>query len=312
MSEPTCFSDPYWLFNTSKDQEIEFAIVFAGISMQEQSLPQCEQLLRDNNISIRSTSSLSNNNSTELRVKISSHKAWDLFQKLLLLTEAKNFDVVVLPVKTRKKKLLICDMDSTIVASETLDDVAAAVGIGEQISEITSRAMRGDLDFRQALNERVSLLSGFSENIFSELAETVQFNSGAETLLKGCKQNKIRMVLVSGGFEPIVKHVASKLCFDRYVCNHLDISDGKLSGKVLEPIVDASTKLNVLMEECQRLAIKPEDVCCIGDGANDLPMLQAAGLGIAYQGKHLLQTSIPYQINSSALDSALLMMGIAG
>ncbi len=311
MSGETHFATPYWLLNEAKDREMDFSVVLAAADLQEISIQNIGKLIGDNDVVINSTLTVKNDKCAEFSIKASSQKSWDLFQKLLAIAENKFFDVTVLPIATRKKKLLVCDMDSTIVASETLDDVAEKIGIGKQVSEITARAMAGDLDFRQALNERVGLLIGLPEEIFSEIVETVQFNPGAETLLRLSKQNKIRTVLVSGGFEPIVNSVANKLGFDRYVCNRLDTSDGKLSGKVLEPIVDASTKLNVLLEECRELAIKPEEACCIGDGANDLPMLQAAGLGIAYQGKTLLRRSIPYQINACGLDSALLMMGMA-
>ncbi len=310
MNEKTKLSDPYWLLEKAEDQEIEFAIVLLATVLQKELPQRFEQLVSDSGVVINSILTSSNNKVTEFSIKVSTQQAWELFHNLLTMAAAEDFDVVVMPVSSRKKKLLVCDMDSTIVASETLDDVAEQAGIGEQVSEITSRAMRGEIDFRQALNERLTLLSGLSENSFKELAENVQYNPGAEMLLKVCKQNDIRTVLVSGGFEPIVKVVAEKLGFDHYVCNRLQISDGKLTGEFIEPIVDASTKLAVLMEECEQLNIKPAQACCIGDGANDLPMLQAAGLGVGFQGKPLLRLSLPYQLNSSGLDSILTMMGI--
>jgi phosphoserine phosphatase len=311
MSKEIMFPDPYWLLTEPEEQEIEFVIVITATCLQEGYVQRLKQCLDDNGVAINSASTLSNNSGTEFSIRASTQRAWGLFQKLLTMAVCEDFDVAVLPASTRKKKLMICDMDSTIVASETLDDIAERIGIGEQVSQITERAMRGELDFRQALEERVILLRDVSEDVFDEIAKTVRFNPGAETLLKVSKQNEIRTVLVSGGFEPIVKVVAEKLGFDRYVCNRMQINDGKLSGKVLEPIVDASTKLQLLKEECQLMSIKPEQACCIGDGANDLPMLQAAGLGIGFQGKPLLRASIPYQLNSSGLDSVLLMMGIA-
>ncbi len=310
MNGKTKLSNPCWLLAKAEDQEIDFAIVLLATALQEESRQQVKRLVSDNGIVINSILASSSNNNIEFSITTSSQQAWELFQKLLSIAVDKDFDIAVLPVSSRKKKLLVCDMDSTIVASETLDDVAEQAGIGEQVSEITTRAMRGEIDFRQALNERLGLLSGLSESSFNELAENVLYNPGAEILLKLCKQNELRTVLVSGGFEPIVKVVAKKLGFDRYVCNCLQIADGKLTGDIIEPVVDASTKLNTLNEECQKLAIKPEDACCIGDGANDLPMLQAAGLGVGFQGKPLLRLSLPYQLNSTGLDSILFMMGI--
>jgi phosphoserine phosphatase len=311
MNEETKFSDPYWLLAKAEDQEIEFVIVLLETVLQKKITQRFEQLVSDNGVVINSILTLSNNKVTEFFIKVSTQQAWELFQKLLTMAADEDFDVVVMPVSSRKKKLLVCDMDSTIVTSETLDDVAGQAGIGEQVSEITDRAMRGEIDFRQALNERLALLNGLSEESFNDLAETLQYNLGAEALLEACKKNAIRTVLVSGGFEPIVKVVAEKLGFDRYVCNRLRISDGKLTGEIIEPIVDASTKLGVLMEECEQLDIKPAQACCIGDGANDLPMLLAVGLGIGFQGKPLLRQALPYQLNSTGLDSILTIMGIA-
>ena len=311
MSKEIKFPCPYWVLNGEQEQETEFVIVLTASGLQDRNIQQIKQCLNDNGVFINSISTLPNNNATEFSIKTSTQQAWGLFTKLLAMAAREDFDVALLPVSTRKKKLLVCDMDSTIVASETLDDIAEQIGIGEQVSQITERGMRGELDFRQALNERVSLLKGISIDILDEIAKAVRFNPGAETLLKVSKQNEIRTVLVSGGFEPIVKVVAEKLGFDRYVCNRMQIADGQLTGKILEPIVDASTKLQVLKEECQLLAIKSEEACCIGDGANDLPMLQAAGLGIGFQGKPLLRSSIPYQINTGGLDSVLSIMGIA-
>jgi phosphoserine phosphatase len=171
--------------------------------------------------------------------------------------------------------------------------------------------MRGELDFRKALDERVSLLQGVSGDVFTEIAKTVKFNEGAELLINSARKHGIRTVLVSGGFEPVVKIVAEKLGFDRYVCNKTEMANGNLTGKVIEPIVDAETKLNVLHEERLRLTIPVEHVCAVGDGANDLPMLQAAGIGIGFEGKPLVRNGTPYQVNNSNLVSILLMMGIA-
>lgn len=310
MIESSKFSAPYWLLKSSRDQEQEFVVVIAATSSVQVDVEKVKQCLSDNDVVVHSTEILSKQ-FAELSIKLESQKAWILFKKLLINTTTEAFDVAVLPVSTRRKKLLICDMDSTIVKTEALDDIAEHIGIGTQVSDITARAMRGELDFRQALDERVSLMKDISENVFTEIADTVKFNLGAELLLKSVQEQGIRTVLVSGGFEPVVKEVAAKLGFDRYVCNKLEIASGKLTGNILAPLVDAETKLNILKEECTQLAISSEQVCAVGDGANDLPMLQAAGLGIAYRGKPLLRRTIPYQLNSSTLASVLLMLGIA-
>lgn len=310
MNEVKPFPDPYWLLNRAEDTQSAFVVVLVSMSINDAVVKLTQQFLYQNNIDIDSTNMLSDKQATEFYIAATTQVAWEIFQKLLVLVSDVDADVFVLPVAGRKKRLLICDMDSTIVQTETLDDIAASTGIGEQVREITVRAMRGELDFRKALDERVSLLEGVSEKIFEEIAQEVQTNLGAEELINLAQKHGLRTVLVSGGFEPIVKVVAVKLGFDRYVCNKAEITNGRLTGKVVKPIVDANTKLNVLKQEAKQLAITLEQTCTVGDGANDLPMLQAACIGVAYNGKPLVRAGTPYQINSSSLSSILLIMGI--
>jgi len=310
MANKETFIQPYWLSDSGEDRKQAFTLLISSPEQIEQSLSIIKACMQKENQIVDSEKQLSES-TFELLFEATTIKAWSLFQSLLTIADEQGFDIAVMPQSDRTKKLLICDMDSTIVASETLDDVAAKVGIGEQVKQITDRAMRGELDFRQALDERVGLLKGLSETFFHDIAHEVALNPGAEQLIKQANANNIKTVLVSGGFEPIVKVVVDKLGFDRYVCNKLEIKDGQLTGKVIEPIVDASTKLNVLKEECQNLNIELHDACAIGDGANDLQMIEAAGLGISYYGKPLLRETIPYQINATDLKSALTMMGLA-
>ncbi len=309
MAHKETFIQPYWLLDSGEDREQKFSLLISTPEQIEQPLSVIKACLHKENQTVDSEKQFSES-TFEILFEAKTIKAWNLFKSILTITDKQRFDASVMLQKDRTKKLLICDMDSTIVASETLDDVAAKVGIGEQVKQITDRAMRGELDFRQALDERVGLLKGLPEKVFYEIANEVELNPGAEQLIKQANANNIKTVLVSGGFEPIVKVVVDKLGFDRYVCNTLETKDGQLTGRVIEPIVDASTKLNVLKEECQNLNIELYDACAIGDGANDLPMIQAAGLGISYYGKPVLRKTIPYQINVTDLKSALTMMGI--
>lgn len=244
----------------------------------------------------------------ELYFTATTTKAWVLFQRLLSLAQQHQFDTSVMPVRIESIRLLVCDMDSTIVASETLDDLAVRAKIGERVKGITVRAMRGEIDFIDALHERVSLLEGVDASLLEDVAAEIKCNSGADELIATARKQGIRTVLVSGGFQSIVAHVTEQLGFDRYVCNRLDVTNGKLSGKVLDPIVDANTKLQVLREECAGLGISTRQACCIGDGANDMPMLKEAGIGISYRGKPLLRASLPYQVNYSDLTYAIPLL----
>lgn len=182
-------------------------------------------------------------------------------------------------------QLLISDMDSTIAEGETIVDMADALGIGPEIGEITERAMRGELDFRQALEERVAMLRGLSLAKIEAIAREVRLSEGAGELLSACRRLGLRTVLVSGGFDLIAEVVGAGLGFDRVVSNRLGVEDGALNGAVLDPIVTAETKAAVLREECESLAISPQQAVAIGDGANDIAMIREAGLGVAYRGK---------------------------
>lgn len=312
MNHDSAFPNPHWLLDGAEDKQTEFVVVLASTGFHEDAIKLTQQLLNDDNVVIHSSNALLNNKATEKYITTSTRQAWALFRKLLQLVANREIDIAVLPVSSRKKKLLVCDMDSTLVQSETLDDIAENVGIGEQVKAITAKAMLGEMDYRQALGERVRLLGGVAEEIFDEIANTVQFSSGAEKLVGLARQQGLRTVLVSGGFEPIVKVVANRLGFDRYVCNCLEISNGRLTGEIVDPIIDGDTKLNIFQEECRQLSIHPSQVCVIGDGANDIQMLQAAGLGVSFQGKPSVRASTPYQINTTGLDTALVMMGITG
>lgn len=311
MNETLSFPNPYWLLSETEDKQTEFVVVLVNALMNDSALNLVHHFFDKNNIVIGLTEVLSDKQTTEIFISETTQNAWKIFKKLLLLTSNVGADIFLLPISGRKKKLLVCDMDSTIVLTETLDDIAMSIGVGEQVREITFRAMQGELDFRKALDERISLLKGISEKLFDDVANKVKFNYGAEKLINFAQKNGVRTVLVSGGFEPIVSVVAAKMGFDRYVCNKAEVSSGKLTGNVLEPIIDAGAKLKILQEEIKQLAILPEETCAVGDGANDLPMLQAAGVGVGYMGKPLIRAGTPYQINSSSLESILLIMGIA-
>lgn len=311
MTSNVSFPDPCWLLRDPDDKQTAFVFVLVSTRPDEGLSVLMQQFFEEHQVTVDAINELPNGKGIEFFISTTTQIAWQLFQKLLQRVSDKACDVFVLPVADRKKKLLICDMDSTIVKTETLDDIAVCVGLGEEVSAITTRAMEGDLDFREALDERVKLLTGISASLFDEIADNVQLNDGAESLIQAANTHDVRTVLVSGGFEPIVKRVAEKLGFDHYVCNKLEVVDGKLTGNVIEPIVDADIKLKLLEEESTQLSLTTDQACAVGDGANDLPMLQAAGLGIGFQGKPLVRAGTPYQINTTTLESALMVMGVA-
>ena len=196
-----------------------------------------------------------------------------------------------------KYRLLVSDMDSTIAEGETIVDMANALGIGAKIAEITERSMRGELDFRQAREERVMMLQGLKLSTIQGIAREVGLSEGASELLSACRKQRVRTVLVSGGFDLIADVVGAALGFDRVVSNRLELAGDALSGNVLEPIVTAETKESVLLAECLALGIDPARAIAMGDGANDIVMIKAAGLGVAYRGKPITRAAADLSID---------------
>lgn len=208
-----------------------------------------------------------------------------------------SLDIVVQPDGDRRKKMIIADMDSTMITVECIDELADYAGLKPQIAAITERAMRGDLDFRAALDERVGLLGGMAESVLAECRrERVRLTAGARTLVQTMKAHGAHAVLISGGFIPFAGPVAESIGFDKVFANELEISGGRLTGKVLEPIVDSSAKLDRLKSEAEALGLSLAQTLAVGDGANDIPMIAAAGLGAAYR---------PHAACAAAADAAI-------
>lgn len=251
------------------------------------------------------------------------HKAADLMvshkpdkEQITALRQAlaaDKIDLFVTTAQARKagaKKLLIADMDATMVAGETLDEIAAQAGIGEQVAAITARAMRGELDFETALNERVRLLTGQPSALLDKVLEAMTLNSGARTLVGTMKEAGATCVLVSGGFTFFTGAVAGLCGFDHHHGNNLGIMGEQLTGKVTLPILDKNAKLKFLNHYVQEAGIDLADSLAIGDGANDLPMLAAAGLGIGYHPKPLVEEALDSCIIHGDLTAALYTQGL--
>ena len=198
-------------------------------------------------------------------------------------------DVVVQPDEPRWKKLLVADMDSTIIGQECIDELADYAGLKDKVARITERAMRGELDFPGALRERVRLLAGLDQRALSRcLDERVEITAGAETLVQTIRAGGASCLLVSGGFLSFAEPIAGAVGFDRVKANRLVFAGGKLSGEVGDPIVDAMAKHDALVEVREQLGLAREDVIAVGDGANDKLMIEGAGLGIAFRAKPAL------------------------
>jgi phosphoserine phosphatase len=210
----------------------------------------------------------------------------------------------------RRKRLLISDMDSTIINEECIDEIADKLGLKDKVSEITERAMNGELDFKEALRERVALLANLPESALQDVYDNnITLMSGAKELVSTMKKHGSHAILVSGGFTAFTTKIARKCGFDEQSANILEIKDGKLTGKVIEPILDKEAKLASLKAAMVNLGITAEDVIAVGDGANDLPMLKAAGIGVAYHAKPIVQEQVNARIKHSDLKSLLYIQG---
>jgi phosphoserine phosphatase len=219
-------------------------------------------------------------------------------------------DMVVQDGANRRKAMIIADMDSTMITVECIDELADYAGIKPQIAAITERAMRGELDFQAALAERVGLLAGLDAAVIDQcLAERVALMPGARQLVQTMVASGARAVLVSGGFTRFAEPVAAEIGFHRAIANRLGIVGGKLTGLVEEPIVDSATKLATLEAECAALGIDASAVLAVGDGANDIPMLVGAGLGIAYRAHPAARSAASAAINHGDLTALLWAQG---
>ena len=195
------------------------------------------------------------------------------------------------------KGLLVMDVDSTLIMEEGIDLLGEEAGVGAQVAAITERAMRGELDFEAALRERVALLKGLPEDIFARIAERIHFTPGAEDLVKELHKRGYKVGLVSGGFHETVDRLAEELGIDYVKANRLEIKNGLLTGHVLGDIVSKDTKVQMLKAWAQENNLELNQTIAMGDGANDLPMIQTAGIGIAFNAKPIVREQAPYQIN---------------
>ncbi|AUW58356.1 phosphoserine phosphatase SerB [Sphingobium sp. SCG-1] len=249
---------------------------------------------------------------------IEAEKAFDLFftadplaARGALSGVGSGIDVIVQPVASRQKKLIVADMDSTMITVECIDELADFAGIKAQVAEITERAMQGELDFKAALRARVALLKGLDDAVIDQCrTERVKIMPGAKALIGTMRSRGARAILVSGGFTRFTGPVAAEIGFDTAVANVLEIADGKLTGTVQSPIVDASRKRFELGAAMAQLGLAREETLAVGDGANDIPMIEAAGLGVAYHAKAKARAAADAEIVHGDLSVLLYAQGI--
>lgn len=210
----------------------------------------------------------------------------------------------------RNRRMVAFDMDSTLIQVEVIDELAKAAGVGEAVSKITEEAMQGHLDFSESFKKRLALLKGLDESVLEKIAESLPLTQGAEHLIATLKSIGYKTAIISGGFQYFGKYLQKKLGIDYVYANELEIMDGKVTGEVSGVIVDAERKAEILREIAQKENISLNQVIAVGDGANDLPMLSIAGLGIAFHAKPLVKETAKHSISNLGLDGILYLIGV--
>ncbi len=210
----------------------------------------------------------------------------------------------------RRTRRLVCfDMDSTLIEAEVIDELAKHAGVGDQVASITESAMRGEIDFKESFRQRMALLEGLDESVLEEIAANLPIMDGAERLMKNLRAYGFKIAILSGGFTYFGKYLQKKLGVDYVYANKLERKNGKLTGNVIKPVIDGKRKAKLLKKIAKKEGLHKRQVIAVGDGAYDLPMLSAAGLGIAFRAKPLVRESAKQALSTHGLDSILYLLG---
>ena len=250
---------------------------------------------------------------TAVEFQVSGASVDQLRTSLALVSREVGIDIAVSPggLARLAKKLIVMDVDSTLIQQEVIELLAAKVGVADQVVSITAAAMAGELDFAQSLRARVALLAGAPESILAEVRTEIKLTPGARTLVKTLQKLGHEVAVVSGGFTTVIEPLLAELGILNYRANMLEIADGKLTGKVIDPIIDRAAKAQALRDFAEKVGVSLEQTIAIGDGANDLDMIAAAGLGIAFNAKPAVKAAADSSLSAPYLDSVLYLLGIS-
>lgn len=249
----------------------------------------------------------------ELRVSVPSRAVFEeLQQALARVAVAEEIDVAIedYSLTRRAKRLIVFDVDSTLIQGEVIEMLAAKVGAEAAVAEVTEAAMRGELDFAESLHRRVATLAGLPASVLDDVAEQIELTPGARTTLRTLRRLGYHCGIVSGGFRQVIEPLAHELMMDFVAANELEIVDGKLTGRVIGPVIDRPGKAKALRDFAQQAGVPMEQTVAVGDGANDIDMLAAAGLGVAFNAKPALREVADASLSQPYLDTVLFILGI--
>jgi phosphoserine phosphatase len=293
-----------------------YVVTILGSYISAESLAQVSKILVDCHANIERISRLTQGELRCVELLIGTDNQLDvraLKRQLLQLSGGEHVDVAVQKesLYRRAKRLVVMDMDSTLIQVEVIDELARLAGVGAEVAQITERAMNGELDFSASLAARVALLKGLKEEALLQVYKNIPFTAGARNLVRILKRLGFRTAVISGGFQFFTDRLKDDLGLDYAFANQLEIVDGVVSGRTQGVVVDGERKAQLLEEIAQREGITLDQVIAIGDGANDLPMLGKAGLGIAFNAKARVREQADTHINQQGLDSILYLLGLS-
>lgn len=312
----------YWVSEHGRDKHI---VTLIGREISADHIARVTKVVTENGLNIDRITRLSGRISREKNVDPSQQRASlamflsggvedlpALHAAFLHLAQDMDVDIAFQEddIFRRNRRLVCFDMDSTLIQAEVIDELAAEAGVGDQVAEITEAAMRGEIDFKESFRRRMALLEGMDESVLAGVAERLPITEGAERLICNLKRLGYKVAILSGGFTYFAEYLQRKFGIDYVYANHLEFENGKLTGRVTGEIVDGQRKAELLREIAKKERVELEQVIAVGDGANDLPMLSIAGLGIAFHAKPIVKEKARHSIATLGLDGILYLLGM--
>ncbi|MGR3218183.1 MAG: phosphoserine phosphatase SerB [Candidatus Anammoxibacter sp.] len=298
------------------DNSTMYAVTCLGEQITAEVIAKISNAIYSENVNIERITQLSQGKLSCIEMIVKTDKTLkvpDMTKKLLSISVGFGVDIAVQKenIFRRSKRLVVMDMDSTLIQVEVIDELAKSAGKGAEVSSITSKTMNGELSFNESLNKRVEFLKGLDESILNEIYHNIPFTPGAKKLVKILKKLGYKTAVISGGFTFFTDQLKNELGLDYAFANKLEIKNGKLTGKVLGKIIDGEFKAKILEDIANKENISLDQVVAIGDGANDLLMLDKAGLGIAFNAHKTVREKADYNISQKNLDSIIYLLGIS-